>query len=103
MPLPIDELRSRLEQQTWTSHNLRLAPELATMPGQPDFMETDLRLHAIFRVLALLFGDRLDSLRMADLGCLVGGIATALARRGASVVALEACGHVGLSERIRAA
>jgi hypothetical protein len=90
MPLPPDVLRARLEQQTWTSHNILLAPELATMPGQPDFMETDLRLRAIFRVLELLYGDRLDGLRMADLGSLEGGFATALARRGANVVAIEA-------------
>lgn len=90
MPLSDDDLRARLAGQTWTSHNVRLSPAVTTIPGQPDFFETDLRLQAIERVLEMLYGNLFSYLRIADLGCLEGGFAAALARRGARVVGLEA-------------
>lgn len=90
MPLTPEALRSRLAGQSWTSHNIRLTPEISTMPGEPDFIETDLRLHAIVRVLRFLHGDRFDGLRIADLGCLEGGFALGLAQLGAHVVGVEA-------------
>jgi hypothetical protein len=90
MPLSNEELQSRLLGQQWTSHNVRLTEQITTMPGQPDFVETDMRLHAILRVLSLLYRGKLSGLRVADLGCLEGGFAMALAREGASVVGIEA-------------
>ena len=60
------------------------------MPGRPDFMETDLRLHAILRTLSLFYRGKLANLRVADLGCLEGGFALALAQRGMDVVGIEA-------------
>jgi len=84
------ELQEKLKPQNWTAHNIRLNPEVATIPGQPDFLETDERLKAILRVLRLLYGQDLSSLRIADLGCLEGGFAWALAQRGASVLGIEA-------------
>lgn len=83
-------LRRELAAQQWTAHNIALAEGVTTMPGQPDFMETDLRLHAIVRTLSLLYRGRLAGLRAADLGCLEGGFALALAQRGMDVVGIEA-------------
>jgi len=90
MPLTDEVLRERLKKQQWTSHNIRLTDEITTMPGQPDFMETDLRLHSIERLLSVLYRGDFARLRVADLGCLEGGFALALARRGASVIGIEA-------------
>lgn len=90
MPLSNEDLRKRLAKQQWTAHNIRLSDEVTTMPGQPDFVQTDMRLHAIKRVLRLLYGDQLSTLRIADLGCLEGGFATAISREGATVLGIEA-------------
>jgi SAM-dependent methyltransferase len=79
-----------LAAQQWTSHNVRLTPTIATMPEAPDFFATDARLAAIRRMLRLTFGDDLTGVRVADLGCLEGGFALALALEGATVVGLEA-------------
>jgi SAM-dependent methyltransferase len=88
--LPLDDLRQRVQSQVWTSHNVRLTPDLETMPGQPGFLETDLRLHAIQRTLRTLFHGHLASRRVADLGCLEGGFALALAQQGCHVLGIEA-------------
>jgi SAM-dependent methyltransferase len=60
------------------------------MPGSPDFLQTDLRLRSIFRTLELIYGSELTNLRVADLGCLEGGFALALAQRGAQALGIEA-------------
>jgi SAM-dependent methyltransferase len=90
MALSDEELRRRLADQQWTSHNIRLTGETTTMPGQPDFLETDLRLKAIMRALSFLYKDNFSTLRVADLGCLEGGFALALAQRGMNVTGIEA-------------
>jgi SAM-dependent methyltransferase len=90
MPLPDEVLRHRLAEQQWTAHNIRLTPDVRTRPGEPDFMETDLRLQAILRSLSLLYRNRLAGLRVADLGCLEGGFSLALAQRGMDVLGIEA-------------
>lgn len=85
-----DDLRQRLAAQQWTSHNIRLSDEITTMPGQPDFMLTDLRLKAVLRAISLLYRGDFKALRVADLGCLEGGFALALAQRGMNVKGIEA-------------
>jgi SAM-dependent methyltransferase len=90
MTLSDEDLRRRLAGQQWTSHNLRLSDEITTMPGQPDFMETDLRLKAVLRAISFLYRGSLSALRIADLGCLEGGFALALAQRGMNVTGVEA-------------
>lgn len=90
MPLSDEELKRRLEEQDWTAHNIRLSPEVTTRPGDPDFIETDLRLRAILRALSFVYRGRLAGLRVADLGSLEGGFALALARQGMEVTAIEA-------------
>ena len=85
-----EELRHRLAAQTWTSHNVELDATLCTMPGSPGFFATDTRLAAVRRMLRARFGDNLSGLRIADLGCLEGGFAVALALDGATVVGVEA-------------
>ncbi len=90
MPLSDDVLRQRLSTQEWTAHNIRLTEDLSTLPSLPDFMATDLRLHAILRVMSLLYRDEYTGLRIADLGCLEGGFALALAQRGGAVLGVEA-------------
>ncbi|MGB7924913.1 MAG: class I SAM-dependent methyltransferase [Pyrinomonadaceae bacterium] len=83
-------MRQRIAEQEWTAHNVRLTPELTTIPGQPDFMETDLRLRAILRALSILYRDNLKGLRVADLGSLEGGFSLALAQRGMKMLSVEA-------------
>lgn len=90
MALTTDALREHIARRPWTSHNIRLNDDVTTVPGQPDFLETDLRLKAILRDLGLCFGDDLAGIRIADLGCLEGGFSLALARRGAQVLGIEA-------------
>jgi SAM-dependent methyltransferase len=90
MALSTPELRARLAAEPWTGHNVRLNAEITTIPGQPDFMTADPRLQAILRVLAMLFGPNLAGLRAADLGCLEGGFALALAQRGVETLGIEA-------------
>jgi SAM-dependent methyltransferase len=90
MSLSTEEIRARIATQHWTAHNIRLNSECTTIPGEPDFIATDLRLHAILRVLNMLFGANLGGVRVADLGCLEGGFSLALAQRGAEVLGIEA-------------
>ena len=90
MSLSNEELRQRLTKQEWTGHNIRLNADLSTMPGKPDFMETDLRLKAILRALGFFYRGQLAGLRVADLGCLEGGFTLAMAQQGMEVVGLEA-------------
>jgi SAM-dependent methyltransferase len=90
MAIPAEELKARLAGQRWTAYNIRLTPEITTMPGTPDFMETHLHWLAIRRLLRALYGGSLEGLRVADLGCLEGGFSLALAQMGAEVVGVEA-------------
>jgi SAM-dependent methyltransferase len=90
MALSDEQLRRKLTGQEWTSHNIRLSPEITTMPGQPDFIETNTRLDSILRALPFFYRDGLKGLRVADLGCLEGGFALAMARRGMNVIGIEA-------------
>lgn len=90
MTLSDEDLRRRLAGQQWTSHNIRLSGQITTMPGQPDFMETDLRLKAVLRAISFLYRDNISSLRVVDLGSLEGGFALALAQRGMNVTGIEA-------------
>lgn len=90
MALSDEELRRRLADQQWTSHNIRLSGEITTMPDQPDFLETDLRLKAVLRAISFLYKREFSSLRVADLGCLEGGFALALAQQGMNVTGIEA-------------
>ncbi len=90
MALDPAELRARLAGQRWTAHNIRLAPDLGTIDGVPDFVSTNLHWLAIERFLSALFHGRLEGLRVADLGCNEGGFSLALAQRGAEVVGMEA-------------
>ncbi|PYS24315.1 MAG: methyltransferase type 11 [Acidobacteria bacterium] len=90
MSLSNEELRRRLAVQEWTAHNIQLNSDTSTMPGKPDFMETDLRLKAILRALSFFYREQLSGLRVADLGCLEGGFTLAMAREGMEVIGLEA-------------
>lgn len=90
MSFSTEQLQRLVAEQQWTSHNVRLNAELTTIPGTPDFLATDLRLHAILRLLDMLFGADISGLRIADLGCLEGGFSLALAQRGADVLGIEA-------------
>ena len=90
MALSDEQLKGRLANEEWTSHNIRLSPQITTMPGKPDFMETDTRLRSILRTLSLLYRESFTGLRVADLGCLEGGFALAMAQRGMDVVGIEA-------------
>lgn len=90
MSLSNEELTQRLATQEWTGHNIRLNSDISTMPGKPDFMETDLRLKAILRALSFFYRGEFTGLRVADLGCLEGGFTLAMAQQGMDVIGLEA-------------
>ena len=90
MGLPLEELERRLAALRFTSHNIRLASGITTLPGRPVLADSDERLPAILRLLETVFGPDLSGLRVADLACLEGGYALALARRGADVLGVEA-------------
>ena len=90
MALSDEQLQRTLADQHWTSHNIRLSPQVTTMPGQPDFMETDTRLHSILLALRLFYREGLKGLRVADLGCLEGGFSLAMAQSGMNVIGIEA-------------
>jgi hypothetical protein len=90
MKLSTHTLREQLLQQQWTAHNIRLTEELTTIPGQPDFLTSDIRLAAILRTLRTFYHGSIEGLRIADLGCLEGGYSLALAQQGASLLGLEA-------------
>jgi SAM-dependent methyltransferase len=89
-PLDGDAVRLRLSAQSWTAHNLELAPGVWTIPGQPGFIETNANLQSILTVLRSVFPGGLAGRRVADLGCLEGGYSLALAQHGAAVVGVEA-------------
>lgn len=89
MPLSTEVLRQRLAQQEWTDHNIHLNEEVTTIPGRHDFLQ-DGRLVALRRMLSVLYLGDLAGLRIADLACLEGGFALALAQQGASAIGIEA-------------
>jgi SAM-dependent methyltransferase len=90
MALPDHALRARISGLPWTI-NVRLSENVQTIPtGHPEFLSSDRRLKAILRTLDLVYGPDLGALRIADLGCLEGGFAVALAQRGARVMGVEA-------------
>lgn len=91
MSLSVVALQQKLAKQRWTAHNIQLTPELMTIPGTPDFVRTDRRLHAILRLISVLYRSKsLTGLRVADLGCLEGGFAFGMARLGASALGIDA-------------
>jgi SAM-dependent methyltransferase len=90
MSLANEELKTKLAKQEWTAHNIQLSPEIMTMPGKADFIETDLRLKAILRVLSFVYRGQLSGLRVADLGCLEGGFTLAMAQQGMDAIGIEA-------------
>jgi 2-polyprenyl-3-methyl-5-hydroxy-6-metoxy-1,4-benzoquinol methylase len=90
MALSDEQAEHKLAGQNWTAHNIRLSPQVTTMPGKPDFMETDTRLHSILQTLGLFYREGFKDLRVADLACLEGGFALAMAQRGMDVVGIEA-------------
>ena len=89
MPLSDEILLKRLSRQEWTAQNIRLSDQVTTWPGHADF-NTDLRLHAIRRILSALYPDGLNGLRVADLGCLEGGFSLELAKQGMIATGVEA-------------
>jgi SAM-dependent methyltransferase len=71
----------------WTAHNVRLTDGVYTLGSGPAGDEVKLRRVA---QLALdVFGGSLAGVRVLDLACLEGMYSLELARRGATVVALE--------------
>jgi SAM-dependent methyltransferase len=81
------KLELEREYGSWTSHNLQLRDDLYTIgPGVAG--GTEARLRRIVQMAADLAGP-IDRLRVLDLGALEGLFAVELARRGATVVAIE--------------
>jgi hypothetical protein len=73
----------------WTAHNMQLQDDVYTIePGVVGGNES--RLRRVVQLVADLAHAPIDRLRVLDLGALEGLFAVELARRGASVVAIEA-------------
>jgi hypothetical protein len=90
-PAPSDLwLLWQVVRRPWTGYNIRLNGFVSTMPGRPEFLETDGRLQAIRRALSILRRDSLRGLCIADLGCLEGGFSLAMAQQGATVLGVDA-------------
>jgi 2-polyprenyl-3-methyl-5-hydroxy-6-metoxy-1,4-benzoquinol methylase len=70
----------------WTAHNIHLGDGVYTLG--PD-READ-KLRRVVQIVSDLGPGPIERLRVLDLGCLEGGYAVELARRGAEVVAIEA-------------
>jgi 2-polyprenyl-3-methyl-5-hydroxy-6-metoxy-1,4-benzoquinol methylase len=71
----------------WTAHNIEVAPGIFTISPQPSGDEVKLR--RVVQIVSDLSGGQFEELRVLDLACLEGMYALELARRGATVVAIE--------------
>jgi SAM-dependent methyltransferase len=86
----IDARKREIEAQygPWTAHNLQLQDDLYTIrPGVAGGNEA--RVRRVVQLVADLAHGPVERLRILDLGALEGLFAVELARRGASVVAVE--------------
>jgi 2-polyprenyl-3-methyl-5-hydroxy-6-metoxy-1,4-benzoquinol methylase len=72
----------------WTAHNIHLVDDVYTI--QSGLTGDEFRLRRVMQIIDDLAGDRLpQDLRVLDLACLEGMYSVELARRGATVVAIE--------------
>ena len=86
--IPPEELRRRIAALPWTNQNMELAPGVWTVPGTLPILH-DPRVRCAVRTVQGLFGRDLAGVRVADLGCLEGGISLAFALEGAEVLGIE--------------
>ena len=86
--IPPEELARRIAALPWTNQNMELAPGVWTVPGTPPIL-TDPRVRCAVRTVQDVFGRDLSGVRIADLGCLEGGISLAFALEGAEVLGIE--------------
>jgi 2-polyprenyl-3-methyl-5-hydroxy-6-metoxy-1,4-benzoquinol methylase len=72
----------------WTAHNIHLVGDVYTM--QSGVTGDEFRLRRVMQIIADVTGARpLEDLRVLDLACLEGMYSVELARKGATVVAIE--------------
>ena len=83
-----EALRQRAAALVWTNHNVEIAPGVWTVPHEPPLLD-DPRVRCIVRTVREALGGSLAGARVADLGCLEGGIALAFALEGAEVLGIE--------------
>jgi SAM-dependent methyltransferase len=73
----------------FTAHNIRFADGSVTMPDEPLLLADVSWMRGTQRVLKLLYGDKFQSKRIVDLGCLEGGYALEFARMGFDSLGVE--------------
>ncbi|HEY2250328.1 MAG TPA: methyltransferase domain-containing protein, partial [Planctomycetaceae bacterium] len=71
----------------WTAHNIALGHDLYTMG--PGIAGDEIKLRRVIQIIADIGGKAFETLRVLDLACLEGLYAIELARRGATVTAIE--------------
>ena len=74
---------------TFTAHNIRLDDGSQTLPSIGWTIDQSTVLHAVRRVLDLIYPDGLAGRSIIDLGCLEGGYAVEFARLGMAATGLE--------------
>ena len=73
----------------FTAHNIRFADGSVTMPELNHLLADVPWCQGAKRVLKMLYGDKLQGKRIADLGCLEGGYALEFARMGMDAFGIE--------------
>src|SRR5436190_9533557 len=71
----------------WTAHNIELGCNLYTMHA--GIAGDEIKLRRVIQIISDVVGKAFESLRVLDLACLEGLYAVELARRGATVTAIE--------------
>lgn len=91
--MTIDEIEAQYKKiidndGPWTSHYLKLSPEIETIPGGFSNWKMNRYLFAL-RCAQLALGKKAEAIRVLDLGCLEGGMSIHLAQAGCQVVGVE--------------
>ncbi len=88
---PDHPILKKIQERTWTSHNIPLTQSESTLGQGIPLIGDDTRTRVIKKNLAtfLTSGSDLSGLRIIDLGCLEGGLSFEMSREGMEVLGVE--------------